>query len=223
MAVIQSFTNLSEPSSISHTRELKVLRNNALTPYKSSYFDVSMNVDLVTWNMEVDSISMEIMNGKDLLPATFESADFFDLIRYQKMGRYLDFHPINATVYYARKYGLEEFYVGELAVEYEINEKYAQGAGKLLSQYGFADYNAATGLLKLHPKAFLYYDASAEAVDFDNLMVPSKIKNGANAYIQLDSGKLNINGVSRFYMTTDFKIYAEPKRQYGNAIAREKS
>lgn len=192
-------------------KKLMVLRNNTLTPFKSSYFDLSMNVDLITWNMEVDSISVEIMNGKDLLPATFESTDFFDLVRYQKIGRFLDFHPINATVYYARKYDLEEFYVGELALEYEINEKYAQGAGKILSQYGFADYDASTGLLKLHPKAFHYYDASAEAVDFDNLMVPSKIKNGSNAYIQLDSGKLNVRGVSRFYLTTDFKIYAEPQ------------
>lgn len=194
-----------------NTKKLMVLRNNTLTPYKSSYFDVSMNVDLITWNMEADSLSMEIMNGKGLLPATFESVDFFDLIRYRKMGRYLDFHPINASVYYSRKYGLQEFYVGELALEYEINEKFAQAAGKVLSQYGFADYNAETGLLKLHPKAFLYYDASAEAVDFDNFMVPSKIESGSNAYIQLDSGKLNIRGVSRFYLTTDFKIYGEPK------------
>ncbi|MEO9482783.1 MAG: hypothetical protein ABJG47_05030 [Ekhidna sp.] len=194
-----------------NTRELLALRNSTLTPYKSSYFDLSMNVDLIAWNMEVDSISMEIMNGKDLLPATFESEDFFDLIRYKKIGRFLDFHPINAAVFYARKFNLEEFYVGELAQAYGIDERFAQGAGKVLSQYGFADYDASTGFLKLHPKAFLYYDASAEAVDFDNLMVPSKIKDGANAYIQLDSGKLKVRGVSRFYLTTDFKIYGEPQ------------
>ena len=193
------------------SRELMVLRNSTLTPFKSSYFDVAMNVDLVKWNMEVDSISMELMNGKDLLPATFESDDFFDLIRYKKIGRFLDFHPVNASVYYARKYGLEEFYVGELAIEYGIDERFAQGAGKVLSQYGFADYNATTGLIRLYPKAFHYYDASAEAVDFDNLMVPSKIEEGSNAYIQLDSGKLNVRGVSRFYLTTDFKVYAEPE------------
>ena len=192
------------------TRELTVLRKNTLTPYTSSYFDISMNVDLVKWDMEVDSISMEIMNGKDLLPASFESADFFDLIRYRKMGRALDFHPINAAVYYARKYNLKEFYVAEMAIEYEIDERYAKGAAKILSQYDFADYDQNSGLLKLLPKAFIYYDASAEKVDFDNLMVPSKIKDGSNAYIQLDSGKLNIRGVSRFYLTTDFKIYVEP-------------
>lgn len=192
------------------TRLLSVLRNSTLTPFQSSYFDVAMNVDLIKWDMQVDSISMEIMNGKDLLPATFESEDFFDIIRYKKLGQFLDFHPINTTVYYANKYGLTEFYVGELVEEFKINENFAKAAGKLLDQYGFADYNSENGLLKLFDKAFHYYNASGESVDFDNMMIPSKITNGANAYIKLDSGQLNIRGVSRFYLTTDFKIYGVP-------------
>lgn len=192
------------------TRQLSVLRNSTLTPFRSSYFDVSMNVDLIRWDIQNDSISMEIMNGKDLLPATFESEDFFDIVRYRKLGRFLDFHPINATVFYANKYGLTEFYVGELVEEFKINENFAIAAGKLLEQYGFADFDSETGFLQLYEKAFHYYDASAEKVDFDNFMVPSKIKNGANAYVKLDSGQLKVNGVSRFYLTSDFKIYGAP-------------
>jgi len=192
------------------TQEFKALRNSTLTPYQSSYFDVNMNVDLITWNIDRDSIAMEIMNGKDLLPASFESKDFFNEIRYRKIARFLDFHPINAAVLYAIKYDLDEFYVGELALEYEINENFAKAAGKVLGQYGFADYNSKTGLLKLYPKAFHYYYSSAQKVDYDNLMIPSHIKDGSNAYIQLDSGKLNIRGVSRFYITSNFKVYAEP-------------
>ncbi len=192
------------------TRQLTVLRNSTLTPYHSSYFDLAMNVDLIKWNIEVDSISMEIMNAKDLLPATFESEDFFDIVRYKKLGRFLDFHPINTTVFFANKYGLREFYVGELAEEYKINENFAKAAGKLLKQYGFAEYDQESGFLKLSDKAFHYYDASAKKVDYDNLMVPSRIKNGANAYVKLDSGQLKVRGVSRFYLTTDFKIYAAP-------------
>jgi len=192
------------------TRELKVLRITDTKPYRSTYFDVSLNVDLVTWDMEKDSIAVEIMDGKDLLPATFESDEFFDNIRYKKMAKFLDFHPLNAAVYYAQKYDLTEFYVGELALEYKINENYAKSAGKILSQYGFADYDGNTGLLKLYPKAFHYYNSSSKKEDFDNLMVPSKIKNGSNAYIQLDSGRLNVRGVNRFYLTADYKVYAEP-------------
>ncbi|MFK7951584.1 MAG: hypothetical protein AB8B73_01960 [Ekhidna sp.] len=192
------------------TRQLTILRNSTLTPFHSSYFDITMDVDLIKWNTELDSITMEIMNGKDLLPATFESEDFFDVIRYKKLARFLDFHPINLTVFYAKKYGLTQFYVGELAEEFKINENFAKAAGKLLMQYGFAEYENGSGLLKLNKKAFHYYDASAKKVDFDNLMIPSKIKNGSNAYIKLDSGQLKVRGVSRFYLTTDFKIYGAP-------------
>lgn len=192
------------------TKRLSVLRNDALTSFQSSYFDISINLDLIKWDMEQDSIGMEVMNGKDLVPATFESQDFFDNIRFQKLARFLDFHPISSAVFYARKYNITEFYVGELVEEYGILENHGKGAAKILSQYGFADYNSETGLLKLNDKAFHYYDASAERIDFDNLMVPSKISNGPNAYIELDSGKLNIRGVSRFFLTTDFKVYAKP-------------
>lgn len=192
------------------TRELMILRNSTLMPFRSSYFDMSINVDLFKWNLEQDSISLEIMNGQGLLPASFESFDFFNSLRYKKLGRFLDFHPINAAVYYARKYGVEEFYAGEMAIEYEVHENFAKGAGKILSQYGFADYNPASGLIRLYPMAFHYYDASAEKTDFDNMMVPSKVGEGANAQLRLDSGQLKVKGVNRFYLTTDFKIYAEP-------------
>ena len=194
-----------------NTRELKILRLTDTKPYRSTYFDISLNVDLITWNMERDSIAVEIMDAKDLLPATFESEDFFDNIRYKKMGNFLDFHPLNATVYYAQKYDLTEFYVGELALEYEIDENYAKAAGKILSQYGFADYDQSSGFLKLYPKAFHYYNSSAQRVDYDNLMLPSKIKNGANGFIRLDSGQLKVKGVHRFYLTSDYKIFAEPE------------
>lgn len=192
------------------SKTLTVLRNNSVTPYHSSYFDVTMNLDLIKWNLEKDSIGMDVMNAKDLLPATFESEDFFDEIRFRKLARFLNFHPISSAVYYAKKYNLTEFYVGEMALEYEIDERFAQGAGKILSQYGFAEYDTETGLLKLNDKAFHYYDASSKKVDYDNLMVPSKISDAPNAYIELDSGKLNVNGVHRFYLTTDFKVYAAP-------------
>ncbi|MDE0472521.1 MAG: hypothetical protein OXH57_11335, partial [Ekhidna sp.] len=191
--------------------EFKALRNSALTPFNSSYFDININIDLITWNMNTDSITLEIMNGKDLLPATFESEQFFSDIRYKKLGRFLSFHPINAAVLYALRYNLKAFYVTEMAMEYDINENFAKAAGKVLSQYGFADYNSETGYLKLRPRAFHYYHSSARKFDYDNLMIPSKIKEGANAYLQLDSGKINVKGVSRFFLTTDFKIYAEPK------------
>jgi len=192
------------------TKTLSVLRNSSVTPFQSSYFDMTLNLDLIMWDMEQDSIGMKVTGGQDLVPATFESLDFFDEVRFRKLARFLSFHPISSAVFYARKYGLTEFYVGEMALEYEIDERFAKGAAKVLSQYGFAEYDAESGLVRLNDKAFHYYDASGKKVDFDNLMVPSTISDGPNAFIELDSGKLNIRGVSRFYLTSNFKVYAAP-------------
>ena len=192
------------------TKKLSVHRNSSITPFQSSYFDITINLDLIKWNMEQDSIGMKVTSAQDLIPATFESIDFFDEVRFRKLARFLNFHPISSAVFYARKYGLTEFYVGEMALEFEIDERYAKGAGKILSQYGFAEYDSESGLLVLNDKAFHYYDASGKKTDFDNMMVPSKIPDGPNAFLELDSGKLTVSGVNRFYLTSDFKVYAAP-------------
>lgn len=192
------------------SRTLTVLRNNTLTPFFSSYFDVIMNVDLLEWNMEQDILPMRVFSAQDLIPATFESKDFFNPSRFKKLARFLNFHPIVSAVYYSRKYGIGEFYTHDLATEFNIDEKSARAAASVLGQYGFADYDAKTGRIKLYERAFHYYDASGELIDYDNFMVPSKISDGPNAYLQLDSGALTVRGVSRFYVTTDFKVYGVP-------------
>lgn len=192
------------------TQELRILRNSNIAPFQSTFFGLTMGVDLITWDMKGDSINMEIMNAKDLLPATFESKEYFDQVKFAKLGRFLHFNPITLIVNYTRKYNTTELYAGELALEYNIHESYAKAAGKLFYDYGFGEYNAETGLIKVYPTAYHYYDASSKKVDFDNLMVPSKIKTGHNAIFSLDSGAMYVKGVSRFYITSDFEVYAEP-------------
>ncbi|MEM9894839.1 MAG: hypothetical protein AAF789_00600, partial [Bacteroidota bacterium] len=104
------------------TNKLMVLRNESATPFVSSYFEVDMGVDQISWNMENGELGLEVVNARGLNPATFRSSQFFDINRYRKLSRFLDFHPVNASVYYARKYGVEKMYTGELALEYKINE-----------------------------------------------------------------------------------------------------
>ena len=58
---------------------------------------------------------------------------------------------------------------------------------KILSTYGFANYNTKTGHVKLLPRAFLYYQAAANKRDFDNVFISSKMTKGFNASFNLDS------------------------------------
>ena len=133
-----------------------------VTPFYDSYHEILISTDQLIWPMDYDSINFKMANGAGLLPTTFESSDFFNLNRYQGLNGPYRFHPIGLSVFYARKYGLTEFNELDLSSEYDLDIRLVKGAMKILSIYGFANYNFRTGHVKLLPRAFLYYQAAAK-------------------------------------------------------------
>ena len=127
-----------------------------VTPFYDSYHDILISTDQLIWSMNYDSINFKMANGAGILPATFESYDFFNLNRYQGLNGPYSFHPIGLSVFYAQKYGITEFNEFELSSEYDLDIRLVKGAMKILSTYGFANYNTKTGHVKLLPRAFLY-------------------------------------------------------------------
>lgn len=194
---------------------LVVLRTKSynITSYSSTFFKMSFNADLIKWNLSNGVVNFSILNGKDLIPMTVESDDFFNAARYSRLSSGFRFHPVSTSVYYANKYGTREFADAELVAEFDISIKEAQGAMRVLEKYDFASYNQETGVVRLKDKAFLFYDAAGGKVDYDNLLIPSLSPNQENATWLPDSGHVTIRGVDRFYLTSDFKVYAEPDEQ----------
>ena len=182
-----------------------------VTPFYDSYHEILISTDQLIWPMNYDSINFKMANGAGLLPTTFESSDFFNLNRYQGLNGPYRFHPIGLSVFYARKYGLTEFNELDLSSEYDLDIRLVKGAMKILSIYGFANYNFRTGHVKLLPRAFLYYQAAAKKRDFDNVFISSKMATGFNASLNLDSMYLNINGIKKFWVTADYKGSIAPE------------
>ena len=181
-----------------------------VTPFYDSYHDILVDSDQLIWPLDYDSINFKMASGAGLLPATFESSDFFNLNRYKGLNGPYRFHPIGLSVHYAQKYGLTEFNELELSSEYDLDIRLIKGAMKILSTYGFANYNTKTGLVKLLPRAFLYYRAASKKTDYDNVFISSKTAGGFNASFNLDSMYLNINGIKKFWVTADFKASITP-------------
>lgn len=194
------------------TQVLSVLRKDSyeVTPFTSTYFQMNINADLITWDTKTDSVNISILNGKEMIPVTLESKDFFSKVRFSKLGAGFQFHPVITSVYYCNKYSTREFVDTELATEFGITEKEAKGAMNVLEKYGFARYNHETGQVVMKEKAFLYYKASANKIDYDNIMIPSHEPQEPNVTWMLDSGELKVRGVERFYLTSDFKTFIEP-------------
>ncbi len=194
-------------------QKLTLLREKKhnVTPFHSTYHALNINVDRMRWDLEADSMDMSIMNGKDLLPATFESDDFFSPVRYSRLTGQFGFHPIPVFVNYSRKYDITEFVVDEVAQAHKINPAFVKGAARLLQQYNFCTYDEENGLISLYDKMFHYYDASAKKKDYDNLFISSVQSRGPNASLNLDSMYITVQGVKRFYLTTDFGVRIEPE------------
>ncbi len=218
-----TFTLFHEGDSITHPgvqmwydselNQLTIIRNKQYDtrPFNSTYFDVNINARLVKWDLNTDSLNFSALNGKDLVPVTVESDKYFSEIHFRKLALGFGFNPLVTGVFYAKKYNTKKFNVDELVAEFGISRAQAIGSMRVLSQYGYADFNPKNGSVQLFDKAFHYYESSAKRVDFDNFLIPSIAPNLPNATLNLDSGTLKVRGVKTFYVTSDFKVKMEPK------------
>lgn len=195
-----------------NTEKITAIRTKKfnVTPFYSTFFKVNINSQAIIWDLNSGEINFNVVSGKDLIAVTIESKDYFNQARFSKLGIGFDFHPVVTSVYYARKFGIRQFADQEIADYFKVDLNQVKGAMRVLEQYGFAKYNKEKGLVDLKDKAFLFYDASASKVDYDNLMIPSLSPDEMNAIWRLDSSHIQVNGVKRFYLTADFEVFAEP-------------
>ncbi|MEQ9301646.1 MAG: hypothetical protein RIF33_23910 [Cyclobacteriaceae bacterium] len=183
------------------------------TNYHSSFFKMDFNADMIEWDLKSDSMDISILNAGNLVPAVFESHDYFHKNRLIKLSGIYGFNPLVAVVNYAKKTKSPSFYVAELAGFYDTRMDVMKGAMMNLWQFGFIEYEPQTGQILVKHKADHYYQSNMEKKDFDNLIIPSLINSSANATFKLDSSQLTVRGVERVLLTTDQHVYMEPDSQ----------
>jgi len=64
-----------------HDHELvavKELDGFKIRPFNSSYYQMSINADLLQWDIRTDSMNISVMNAKSMLPAYFKSTEYYD-------------------------------------------------------------------------------------------------------------------------------------------------
>ncbi|MBR9997697.1 MAG: hypothetical protein KFF73_01940, partial [Cyclobacteriaceae bacterium] len=195
-------------------RELLVYRNEGvyrITPYRISYFDMDVAADMINWDLDEDSLDISISSARNIVPAYFESNDFFNKNDMKSLAGIYDFHPLIMVVQYARKIRSKNFNVFDMAQELRQNEKEVNASMVGIMQNGFIEYNSQTSQIFVKEKAFHYVDANRFQKDYDDLRIKSLSPMLPNATIRLDDKEMTIRGIERFNVSETLGVFIFPK------------
>lgn len=144
-------------------------------PFESTYHGIEINADYLEWDLESDSVSLAILQSKDVTPMVVESKSYFDPYRYAGLQGIYTFHPLKLLIGYARhRFKTERkkgaISVSELAAFTKKKPAVMRGAMEYLASLNFVDYYRTDPLyedsvyVNIKPKAIHYVQSHENMV-----------------------------------------------------------
>lgn len=194
---------------VNFNRDLKGKFKNS--PFRNTYHGFEFYVDEVAWNIPADSITLNILAAKRLIPAMFKSTFYFNEKEFNELTGVGNVHPLRVIDAYLRKTQVESVFLEEIVKAMKLNEKSFDGAMRDMDRRGFVNYTPVTGKIELLPKAYHFMAAHAGTSDFDNLYIPSLSPEAPNATIKLGGENVMlVRGVNRFFINDSSHVFAIP-------------
>lgn len=184
------------------------------TPYISTANMLNFTADLLSWNLDQDSVYLSSLLGRQELPLMFQSVEYYDLNTFSSLAGLYNFNPLKLVIVYTQKQKVSQFYVEELADKYNLNLKNVQSAMTSLYQLGYVEYDRSTGIISLTEKGHHKGEAQKGKADYDGILLLSLVSSGTNAIFDLNTQEIHINGVDKFYLAKvlDVSVEADSNR-----------
>lgn len=180
-------------------------------PYSSSYFNVDFNADIIRWDLNSDSLNVQIEGGRNIVPMVIESIDFYNADDYRLLSNaQFTFHPLVVLNAYVNKTGYTEFYSGDLVLSTGKTVEEMKNAAMFLAEKGMIFYDQRTDLIKVKTKAIAVANAYKGVQDYDNLKIHSIIDTAANATVNFSKGYMTIRGVEEFIVSDSLRVQIKP-------------
>lgn len=183
----------------------------SVRPFDASYYNMSMEADIIDWDMKSDSMNISILNAKSLLPAYFKSSEYYDFEEIKELTGVYNFNPLLVVYSYGTKIKSREFYVTDLIDDLKLNEKAVRGAMMHLLYLDFIEYDEIGGRIYVKDKAIHFVRSKNNRKDFDDLLIPSLSTHKPNATLHLDSEELSVRGIDKFFISEILDVYIYPK------------
>lgn len=183
----------------------------SIRPFNASFYNMSMEADIIDWDMKSDSMNISILNAKSLLPAYFKSADYYDFEEIKELTGVYNFNPLLVVYSYGAKKKTREFYVTELIDDLKLNDKAVRGAMQHLLFLDFIEYDEIGGRIFIKDKAIHFVRSKNNRKDYDDLLIPSLSTHKPNATLHTDSEELSVRGIDKFFISEILDVYIYPR------------
>ncbi len=179
------------------------------TPFRSSFYNVDISGDQLTWDLNADSLDLTINSARSDVPLMIESKDFYSNQKFQDMAQIFSFHPLIMAVNMSKNYG-GSFYTSQMARDKNLNEGLVKKTMELLMARGMVKYDRTSGLVEVLEKGFHYEEAGSKNPYYDDILIPSIIGNAPNATLNFKDSVLTVRGVQRFLVSDSLDVVIAP-------------
>jgi hypothetical protein len=180
-------------------RQVNLFRTNnpvSGSPYFSSFHNIDMYFEYMSWNMNESKITLSRARGAALGQAKFESSSFYVNNYFISLMGIDEVHPLNRLIRFSQYYYSETFPIEEFAKWLNKPREAVTGLCIDLANKGFVYYDRINNEITIKQKTKDFLDFYAKRKDYDVLTINSQTKSPLdNASLNLNNKLLTIDGV----------------------------
>lgn len=197
-----------------NSRELALMRDGrglSNSRFFNNYHNLDLDVKMIIWNPEDSIMTLSGIFGSLNNIADFESADYYSIERFNNIQVADQTNPLIIIKQCADYYNSRYFTTGDLSVF--MNRPHHLVVEMLLnvSFLGFVRYNSDSDLVEVTQRTFDFLAKHAELQDYDIIRFRSEMQPPMqNGYLNLLSGSLEIDGVSKINLSLERNVTAFP-------------
>jgi hypothetical protein len=197
-----------------HSRQVTLFRTNspsAKSPYFDSFHSIDMYFENLSWNMKESRIVLSRARGASMGQARFESSSYFSERTFERLAGIDQDHPLYKLRQFADWFYSSTFPVSDFAKWMNRPEEAVTGLCIDLANKGFLFYDRANNEVTIKKKVDDFIAANSRKKDYDVITIFSQTNAPLdNAYIDLKSYKLTVNGVQQVSLSDSQSVAIYP-------------
>ncbi|HOY30317.1 MAG TPA: hypothetical protein PKW80_00415 [Bacteroidales bacterium] len=198
-------------------RELSLIRDDngiSKSPYFDTYHKVDMYFQALYWKLDQPKMDFTFIRGLgNESTATFESDNYYNEFRWEKLRGLDEVHPLVVLKHIADKKGTKVITEQDVISTMKVARSQVQALLLNFAEKGFIIYNIDDGVVVLKDRIYNYINAKSGKTDYDVIQFNSVISAQNNGTLNLLNNELKLRGVARVHLSDSQYVYVDPYEQ----------